>query len=402
MKVPKPWHSIPPRGAATNHPAVLALAAGPDPGTKPMRHEAGGRVLVHYSRPRVHLDRGAWEQLPPDGVLVMRVRPANEVAYTLAMTRDELEAVFGPVRETTSWAEDRCYHFPKSPAAVHAFRVEVAPGPRTSIRPGPLVAATPPPSSQQPTPRALQVLGESPRTNAVEWARWWAHQLQLEAEPADYIAQVDAWRAAWRPARVRVLLVAESHVGPRPGDDRVRVEVPGASQGLPPGFCRLVYCLGYGENGLCVPSAEENASTWQYWDIFSALADGLDAKPVRKAGTTLDQRVRSKLDSLRRLQERGIWLVDASVMALYAPGGGRGVSGPNYLRLVRESFERWVWPSVAGDNPEQVWVIGRGVGRALAGLPRIEAERVVSQPQDRDQGRAREGMRAMVEGVVAV
>jgi hypothetical protein len=105
--------------------------------------------------------------------------------------------------------------------------------------------------------------------------------------------------------------------------------------------------------------------------------------------------LRWKVDALNGLAKRGIWLHDASPIGLYAPGGHRLANGANYERLIREGYEQFVWPSVRNDQPEHVWVIGRGVGKALAGLPGIDPERVISQPQDRNQSRYRTGFRNM-------
>jgi hypothetical protein len=82
-----------------------------------------GVKIVVYSRTRVYLDRDAREMLPADGVLLMQVRPTDGGAYSLAFTGAELAAVFGEVRGTHSWDRVRCYHFPKPPPAISAFRV---------------------------------------------------------------------------------------------------------------------------------------------------------------------------------------------------------------------------------------------------------------------------------------
>jgi hypothetical protein len=101
------------------------------------------------------------------------------------------------------------------------------------------------------------------------------------------------------------------------------------------------------------------------------------------------QHLRSDSTREAAVRAAGVWLEDASVIALYSPGGRRPASGAAYDEVVRTSFAKFVWPSVATDAPEQVWVIGRAVGRALQGLPEIADERVISQPQDRDRGRFR-------------
>lgn len=76
-----------------------------------------------YTRTRLLLDRAAWESLPSDGVLLLRIRPRGGQPFALALTRAELEETFGEVRETGSWDEVRCYHFAKLPPAAEAFRV---------------------------------------------------------------------------------------------------------------------------------------------------------------------------------------------------------------------------------------------------------------------------------------
>jgi hypothetical protein len=48
--------------------------------------------------------------LPPDGLLLMSVRPCDGRPFALAFTADELEAVFGEVRATKSWETVRCHH----------------------------------------------------------------------------------------------------------------------------------------------------------------------------------------------------------------------------------------------------------------------------------------------------
>jgi hypothetical protein len=75
-----------------------------------------------------------------------------------------------------------------------------------------------------------------------------------------------------------------------------------------------------------------------------------------------------------------VWLLDACVAGVYRPGGGRAVAGADYERMLRDSFEQFVWPSVAREPIEQVWVIGGGVSRALAGHLSMRTARTIIQP----------------------
>lgn len=108
-----------------------------------------------------------------------------------------------------------------------------------------------------------------------KWLSKWFSRLGC-SESHEYLERVAAWRNAWRPERVRVLLLAESHVAEEHGDLTAQVHVPDwmYGYGLPEGFCRLVYCLGYGETEICRPVSgpRSNGGTWQFWDLFGAVA----------------------------------------------------------------------------------------------------------------------------------
>jgi hypothetical protein len=217
----------------------------------------------------------------------------------------------------------------------------------------------------------------------------------MRAESDEYLAAVAAWRAAWRPARVNVLLVGESHVAETDLDAGVRVRSPSwVKRDLPESYARLAYCLGYGEPSLCSPRPAANGGTWQLWNLLGQLGLGSWARMPR-ASAGPEARLRWKVDVLDGLAKRGIWLQDASPISLDAPGGPRLDNGPTYERLLRDGYEQFVWPSVRNDRPQQVWVIGRGVGKALAGLPGIDPEHVISQPHDSNQSRYRTGVRKM-------
>jgi hypothetical protein len=80
-----------------------------------------GVKIVVYSRARVYLDRDAWEMLPADGVLLMQVRPADDVDYSLAFTASELG---GGVRRSPEHAQPgsrALLPLPKPPPAISAF-----------------------------------------------------------------------------------------------------------------------------------------------------------------------------------------------------------------------------------------------------------------------------------------
>ena len=408
----KRWQQTWPRGRMVDHPAVIAETRRDNARTRAQLRHSDGLPIVLFQRPRVYVDRDAWEMLPPDGVLLMRVRPTHEAAFDLVFTPQELENVFGEVRDSASWDDVRCYHWKNenTPRAVASFRVAadsvsgaIATNRQTRASSadagGP--AAARPTSARRltltapPTPRRASIAASrsmagkpaspfrrKPPGSRLEWARGWFAQLGQPGESDEYLAGVEAWRAAWRPERVKVLLLAESHVAEAPGDARVCVRLPSSlrvQRQLPTTYVRLVYCLGYGDNSVCSPvPATANRGTPDYWDIFERIA----ASGPRHANEPLPHRqLERDIAVLERLAERGIWLEDASPVGIYQTGGGRLTRDSDTLAAIeREGYENYVWPGVAGDAPAQVWVIGRTVAKALRRLSGIRSDRVIMQP----------------------
>lgn len=147
----------------------------------------------------------------------------------------------------------------------------------------------------------------------------------LPIEPPEVALAVERHRWAWRPHVVRTLLIAESHVYTSADDIALTIRrdrLPPVAQYAPAEYVRLIYCLGYGEDELLTRRpTRSNAGTPQFWNIFGRLA-GTGRQP-RKGVTPLGQRLDWKVGTLSALRERGVWLVDASLHGIYAPGGQR-------------------------------------------------------------------------------
>src|SRR5437879_6369233 len=79
---------------------------------------------------------------------------------------------------------------------------------------------------------------------------------------------VEQVRQFWRPRRVRVLLLAESHVFTTEDELAVRVQADQLPPACPREFVRFVYCLGYGEQGILSTPIPGNRGTWQFWKLF--------------------------------------------------------------------------------------------------------------------------------------
>jgi len=147
----------------------------------------------------------------------------------------------------------------------------------------------------------------------------------VPAESFEAVAKVEQHRWHWRPAQPKLILVAESHVYTSNAALRVTINqneiAPLLANGepLPPSeYVGLVYCLGYGETKLLRNRHADFRirSTWQFWDLFGRLA-ATGKQPRASAGTSLRERLKWKLETLMRLKERGIWLLDGSCHAIY-------------------------------------------------------------------------------------
>lgn len=105
----------------------------------------------------------------------------------------------------------------------------------------------------------------------------------------------------------------------------------------PRGFVSLVYCLAYGENGALEGKINDTANrgTSQFWTMLACCSRGVDhvalpdskkqlasefASDLLKGGKlSVEDRLQAKLEVLKDLQARGIWLIDVSVFGWYMP-----------------------------------------------------------------------------------
>ncbi len=136
----------------------------------------------------------------------------------------------------------------------------------------------------------------------------------------------------------------------------------------PTNFVRFVYCLGYGEPNFVGQRLAGNTGTWQYWKLLSSCAHGpasdAFAPVLKRYSPSFQSRLKAKIAHLERLRQLGVWLLDASILALYAPGATRLHAG-EYERLLRCCWEHHIGPTIVDANPHSVIVIGRGVQAAL-------------------------------------
>jgi len=189
----------------------------------------------------------------------------------------------------------------------------------------------------------------------------------VELEPFCIVKSVNDHRNFWKPNKVRVLLLAESHVYTSITEYNNIMRYDGFPELVecPENYVKLVYCLGYGENNLV--NLRGNSGTWQFWEIFVSCINQnfhSEKKKILKKNTpNFHQRLRNKISILEKLKEKGIWLVDASIVALY----NDTIKPPPKImkEITIVSWEHHVSKVIHEVKPEKIIVIGVGVSNIL-------------------------------------
>jgi len=181
------------------------------------------------------------------------------------------------------------------------------------------------------------------------------------------VKSVNDHRNFWKPNKVKVLLLAESHVYTSITEYDNIMQYDGLAEliGCPTNYVRLVYCLGYGEKDLVKLTA--NSGTPQFWKIFAACVNQNFYSEVGKIliskTPNFNQRLHNKISLLEKLKEKGIWLVDASIVALY----NDTIKPPPKIMtdVLRISWEQHVSKVIHEAKPDKIIVIGKGVSKDL-------------------------------------
>lgn len=190
-----------------------------------------------------------------------------------------------------------------------------------------------------------------------------------DIEPYASVAAVEAHRHYWRPPKVKVVLLAESRVYTKE-EELQKFVFPWKHEFLDPPdtYVRFVYCLAYGEQKLSPVNVTRNTRTPQFWKIFYACLNRVssqdDYAPILVSKTPLKERLLNKINLLFELQERGIWLVDASIAGLHKPGGKKP-SNRVLTEALQVSWDEYVGDLIRDCAPKRVICIGEDLEKIL-------------------------------------
>ena len=203
-------------------------------------------------------------------------------------------------------------------------------------------------------------------------------------EPLKSVQLVETYRRYLRPEKVRIVLLAESHVFTHDADRKVSIPPIPDLPGYPAQYARFVYCLGYGERVLTRSTIHPKGDgTPPFWKLLFSCCNHIsslnDFSPILLGQTPTEQRITNKINLLKQLREQGIWLVDASIVGLYKDSK----KVPNMFKALEESWKSYTREIVISAKPEHVICIGKGVASKVeADLKKLFPARytVIDQP----------------------
>ena len=195
-------------------------------------------------------------------------------------------------------------------------------------------------------------------------------ELNCDTDSYSVAKEVENYRNYWRPNKINVILLAESHVFTPDIDFKIRLDYSGFNKlasNYPRKFVRFVYCIGYSEPKLFANKPLnpnfKNPGTWQYWKLFCACASNspkIRYDSVLKGSVkNFKDRINNKIDLLERLRKKGIWLVDSSIV------------GINKLHrkwreeIIAASWNNYVKHLITESKPKYLMCIGKTVWDVL-------------------------------------
>ena len=166
---------------------------------------------------------------------------------------------------------------------------------------------------------------------------------------------VHDYRMYFKPDTVKTLVLAESHVYTTMSDRNIHHNLSNLLYGYPNGFVRFVYCLAYGHNEVLSASIKNNSGTPQFWKLFNNLSGG----KFKVTNVPKKEKLLEKVKLLNTMKAEGIWLADASIIALYKDK--IKPDGNDYKQILKISFDNFIVPLIVSENPTKIIVVGKSV-----------------------------------------
>ncbi|NHJ33181.1 MAG: hypothetical protein FK732_09980 [Asgard group archaeon] len=214
----------------------------------------------------------------------------------------------------------------------------------------------------------------------------YSKEKDIEIDSYKVIQEVERLRNYWKPNNIKVVLLAESHVLTNDDDFRIKIDYSDYSNFIPnypDGFVRFVYCIGYSESSLFKNKHSDpffkNPGTRQFWKIFCACtskSEKIEYDTILKGKTkNIEQRVKNKIQILRKMKKKGIWLVDGSIV---------GINGlPTKIKrdIISLSWNNYIKDIVIESKPKAIITIGSPIKNVLVNEFQDTSLNLFHQPQ---------------------
>jgi hypothetical protein len=195
-----------------------------------------------------------------------------------------------------------------------------------------------------------------------------------QIDSLNVVKQVEQYRQWWKPSQACVYLLGESHVSTREEDFALECKryqndiIPN----YPTHYVRAVYCLGSGEPSILNGNMEDNHGTSQFWKIFSSCIAtdykklGFE-KILRRETPNTFRRLLNKVNILKEMQKKGIWLMDASIIGIYRTKENFGWDMNKEVKdkIIETCWDFYIKNQIVESQPKHIIVIGKGVEKIL-------------------------------------
>jgi len=181
----------------------------------------------------------------------------------------------------------------------------------------------------------------------------------LSLESFEVVKLVNDYRNYWKPEKVKTVLLAESHVFTDKSETEIfhTINLPA----YPRNYVRFVYNLSYGQKNTLKEILKNNSGTWQYWKLFMEIS-GKDFRVLNNKDDF--NKLNQKIQLLNYLKEKGVWLLDCSIVGLY--DNGKKPPQSTMEQILKTSYRGFCEPVILKEKPKNILVIGKSVFSLLA------------------------------------
>lgn len=187
---------------------------------------------------------------------------------------------------------------------------------------------------------------------------------ELILDSPEVVEEVEKYRQDLKPKKVRIVLLAESHVHTTEKEFSKFLKKDYLhNDGTRCKYVRFVYCLGSSESKILEKPEPAVRRRGQFWRILYSCFHRINATSdfALFDGGSDEERLEQKIKLLGELKSNGIWLVDASIVGINV------LNKKTRIVVMKKCWQGYVGQTLKGlKELEKVVVIGETVNQALS------------------------------------